>query len=256
MNRKYRKTIIAGNWKMNMLASEIKAYAAALKSVSASAKWCETVVCVPAPLIPGAVKAFRDCRVTVGAQNMSEHAVGAYTGEISGAQLRDVGAACVIVGHSERRAIFGETDTVINKKVLAALENGLKPIICVGETEEQRALDITESLITLQVKAALSGVSAAQMRRVIIAYEPVWAIGTGKTATPDDAGEVAKLIRAVVRKMYGARVARGVSILYGGSMSSDNAYGILAQPDIDGGLIGTASLEPESFAAIIKAANQ
>jgi triosephosphate isomerase len=256
MNRRYRKTIIAGNWKMNKTATETKKFAEELKAVMPKAKWCEVVVCVPSVNVQAAVKAFKDLRVSVGAQNLFYEKSGAYTGEVSADMLKDLGVKYVIVGHSERRQYFGETDVTVNKKVLAALEAGLHPIICVGESLEQREMGITMELVAMQVKAALSGVSADKVRKCVIAYEPIWAIGTGKTATAEQAEEVCRGIRAVIRNIYGARPARAVSILYGGSMNAKNAEELLAQPDIDGGLIGGASLKPVDFATIIKATDQ
>ena len=170
--------------------------------------------------------------------------------------LKDLGVKYVIIGHSERRQYFGETDITVNKKVHAALEAGLHPIICVGESLEQRELGVTMDLISLQVKSALAGVGADKLRKCIIAYEPVWAIGTGKTATPEQAAEVCAFIRATIRHIYGARIARSITIQYGGSMNPENAAELLSQPDIDGGLIGGASLKPAQFVDIINAANQ
>ena len=256
MNRKYRKTIIAGNWKMNKVASEVKPFAEELKSLNPRARWCETVVCVPFVMVPAAIKAFKDSRVAVGAENLNENEKGAYTGEVSASMLVDLGVKYVIIGHSERRQYYGETDISVNKKVHAALNAGLNPIICVGESLEQRELGITIELITLQVKTALANVPAEKMRKVVIAYEPIWAIGTGKTATAEQANEVCAAIRGVIRSLYGARIARAVTIQYGGSMNEKNAEELLAQPDIDGGLIGGAALVPEKFSAIIDAANQ
>jgi len=256
MNRKYRKTIIAGNWKMNKVPSEVKPFAEELKTLSPRAKWCETVVCVPFVQIPAAVKAFKDSRVAVGAENLNENSKGAYTGEVSAEMLVDLGVKYVIIGHSERRQYYGETDISVNKKVHAAIEAGLNPIVCVGESLEQRELGITIELITLQVKTALANVPAEKMRKIVIAYEPIWAIGTGKTATAEQANEVCSAIRGVIRSIYGARTARAVTIQYGGSMNEKNAGELLAQPDIDGGLIGGASLVPVKFSAIIDAANQ
>ena len=256
MNRRYRKTIIAGNWKMNMTASETKKFAEELKAIMPKAKWCDVVVCVPAVNIPAAIKAFKDLRVSVGAENVFYEKSGAYTGEVSADMLKDLGVKYVIIGHSERRQYFGETDFTVNKKVAAALEAGLHPIICVGETLEQRELGITMELIALQLKSALAGVPAEKVRKCVIAYEPVWAIGTGKTATAQQAGEVCTAIRATIRGLYGARVARSVTIQYGGSMNPKNAQELLAQPDVDGGLIGGAALKPEQFVEIIHAANQ
>ena len=256
MNRRYRKTIIAGNWKMNKTASETKKFAEELKAIMPRAKWCDVVVCVPAVNIPTAIKAFKDVRVSVGAENVFYEKSGAFTGEVSADMLKDLGVKYVIIGHSERRQYFGETDFTVNKKVLAALETGLHPIICVGESLEQRELGITMELIALQIKSALAGVSADKLRKCVIAYEPIWAIGTGKTATAEQAGEVCSNIRAAIRGLYGARVARSVTIQYGGSMNPKNAAELLAQPDIDGGLIGGAALKPEQFVDIINAANQ
>ena len=256
MNRRYRKNIIAGNWKMNKTPSETKAFAEEFKALLPKTKWCDIVVCVPAADLSAAVRAFKDSRIAVGAQNVYFEKSGAYTGEVSADMLADLGVRYVIVGHSERRALFGETDEVVNKKVHAALDAGLNPIICVGESLEQREMGVTMELIALQVKSALSGVAAEQMRRCVIAYEPIWAIGTGKTATPEQASEVCTAIRALIRAQYGARVARSVTIQYGGSMKPDNARELLAHEDIDGGLVGGASLEAPALMEIVHAANQ
>ena len=256
MNRRYRKTIIAGNWKMNKTASETKKFAEELKALLPKAKWCDIVVCVPSVNIAAALKGFKDARVSVGAQNVFYEKSGAYTGEVSADMLKDLGVKYVIIGHSERRQHFGETDFTVNRKVLAALEAGLHPIICVGETLEQRELGITMELIALQVKSALAGVPAEKLRKCVIAYEPVWAIGTGKTATSEQASEVCSAIRALIRAQYGARVARSVTIQYGGSMKPENARELLSHEDIDGGLIGGASLQAQSLMEIVHAANQ
>ena len=256
MNRKYRKTVIAGNWKMNKTPSETKEFMTQLKAIMPKGRWCDVALCVPAVDIPAAVRAVRETRIGIGAENCNANASGAYTGEIATNMLVDAGCKYVIIGHSERRQYFGETDLIVNKKVLAALEAGLHPIICVGETLEQRELGITMELIALQVKSALAGVPAEKLRKCVIAYEPVWAIGTGKTATAEQAAEVCTFIRTTVRHLYGARIARSITIQYGGSMKPANAAELLAQPDIDGGLIGGASLNPEDFIAIINAANQ
>ena len=257
MNREYRHTVIAGNWKMNMLASEVKAYADGLKPlVPGFSAWCDAVICAPYPLLQTALEEFGDMGVGVGAQNMSQHGSGAFTGEVSASQLTDIGVRYVIIGHSERRELYGETDSSVNKKVHAALEGELIPIVCVGESLDQREIDVTGDLVAMQVKSALFGVTTQGLRNVIIAYEPIWAIGTGKTATPEDAQEVCRVIRDVIGRLYSADAANCVPILYGGSMNDKNAYELLAQPDIDGGLIGGASLKPASFATIINAANQ
>ena len=256
MNRRYRKTIIAGNWKMNKTPSETKAFAEEFKALLPKTKWCDVVLCVPFIDVPAAVRAFKDSRVAVGAENLYFEKSGAFTGEVSADMLADLDVRYVIIGHSERRQYFGETDITVNKKVHAALGVGLNPIICVGESLEQREMGVTMDLIALQVKSALAGVAPEQVRKCVIAYEPIWAIGTGKTATAEQAQEVCEGIRAVIRGIYGARPARAVSILYGGSMNAKNAAELLAQPDIDGGLIGGASLKPVDFATIIKATDQ
>jgi len=206
--------------------------------------------------IPAALKAFKDMRVAVGAENLYYEPSGAYTGEVSAEMLKDLGVKYVIIGHSERRQYFGETDITVNKKVHAALEAGLHPIICVGESLEQRELGVTMELIAYQVKCARAKVAPGDTRHVVIAYEPLWAIGTGRTATAEQAAEVCTAIRATIRNLYGARVARSVTIQYGGSMNPKNAAELLAQPDVDGGLIGGAALKPDQFVEIINAANQ
>ena len=256
MNRSYRKTITAGNWKMNKTASETRAFADEFKALLPKSKWCDIVVCVPSVDIPAAVRAFKDSRVAVGAQNVYFEKSGAYTGEVSADMLAELGVKYVIVGHSERRALFGETDAIVNRKVHAALAAGLSPIICVGESLEQREMGVTMELIALQLKSALSGVSAEQVRRCVIAYEPIWAIGTGKTATGEQAAEVCTFIRATIRSLFGARIARSITVQYGGSMKGENAAELLSHEDIDGGLIGGASLKPDAFMAIVHAANQ
>ncbi len=256
MNRRYRKTVIAGNWKMNKTPGETKLFAEEFKARLPKTKWCDVAVCVPFVDIPAAIRAFKDSRIAVGAQNVSHEESGAFTGEVSAKMLADIGVRYVIVGHSERRAQFGETNELVNRKVRVSLEAGLHPIICVGETLEQREMGVTNELVVLQIKSALAGVTAEQVRRCVVAYEPVWAIGTGKTATPEQAAEVCTLIRATIRGMYGARIARSVSIQYGGSMTPENAHDLLAQEDIDGGLIGGASLDCSKLLAIIDAANQ
>ena len=255
MNRKYRKTVIAGNWKMNKTPSETKEFMTQFKSIMPKGRWCDVALCVPAVCIPAAVRTMRETRVGIGAENVNANPSGAYTGEIAANMLVDAGCKYVIIGHSERRAM-GETDADVNAKVLAALEAGLIPIMCCGESLEQREAGITEEWITMQIKLGLAGVSEEKIRKVVIAYEPIWAIGTGRTATPEQAQEVCENIRAVVRKLYSSKNARAISILYGGSMNEKNAYELLAQPDIDGGLIGGASLVPEKFVQIIEAANQ
>ena len=256
MNRRYRRTVIAGNWKMNKTLSETQTFAEELRPLLSRSKWCDVVLCVPAINIPNAVRLFKNSRVAIAAQNVHFEEKGAFTGELSPAMLKEQGVKYVIIGHSERRQYYGETDFTVNKKIHAALAAGLNPILCVGESLEQRELGVTLEYITYQVKVALAGVPAEQARRIIIAYEPIWAIGTGKTATAEQANEVCQAIRAVIRKLYDARIARAVTIQYGGSMNAKNAAELLAQPDIDGGLIGGASLKVPDFITIINAANQ
>lgn len=256
MNRKYRKTVIAGNWKMNMLPSGVKAFTEELKAEMPKTRACDVCICAPAVIIPALLKAGKDCKIGVGAQDVSKYEKGAYTGEISASQLADAGVKYCIVGHSERRQYHGESDFLVNEKAKALIEKGITPIICVGESLEQREMDLTMEYVAYQVKAALSGIDASKLRRCIIAYEPIWAIGTGKTATAQQAQEVCESIRCVIRKIYGARPARAVTILYGGSMNAGNARELLAMPDIDGGLIGGASLKPADFAKIIAATDQ
>ena len=256
MNTKYRKIIIAGNWKMNMLVSDVKPFIDEIKPLMPKVKSCETVLCVPAVNIAAMLKAGKEAKIAVGAQDVSKYEKGAYTGEVSASQLSDAGVKYCIVGHSERREYHGEDDLLVNAKTRALLEKGINPIICVGESLEQREMDLTMAHINYQVRAALHGVDATALRRCVIAYEPIWAIGTGKTATSEQAQEVCCYIRSIIRDMYGARPARSVSILYGGSMNAKNAAELLAQPDVDGGLIGGASLKPADFATIVAAARE
>ena len=255
MNRKYRKTVIAGNWKMNKTPTETKAFMTEFKTIMPRGRWCDVALCVPAVCIPAAVRTMRETRIGIGAENCNANASGAYTGEIAANMLLDAGCKYVILGHSERRAM-GETNADVNAKVLAALDNGLIPIMCVGESLEQREAGITEEWITMQIKTGLASIGEDKIRKMIIAYEPIWAIGTGKTATAQQAAEVCTFIRATIRHLYGARIARSVTVQYGGSMKPSNARELLAELDIDGGLIGGASLEAEQFIEIINAANQ
>lgn len=255
MNHKYRKTVIAANWKMNKTPSKTRTFGAALKRLLPKGRWCDVVLCMPAICIPAGVKALKETRVGIGAENMHAETFGAYTGEISAPMLVDAGVKYVILGHSERRAM-GETDQDVNAKLISALAAGLTPIVCVGESLQQRETGVTFEHITMQLKSAFAGIVPEQLRRIIVAYEPIWAIGTGLTASPQEAEEVCQHIRTVIRKLSSAKTARATSILYGGSMNDKNAESLLAQPDIDGGLIGGASLDPEKFVRIINAANQ
>ena len=249
-----RKTVIGGNWKMNLLPSQVKDYAKALKYFSIDIPNVEIIVAVPFVCLGAAVDSFRESPVLVAAQNVSQHPSGAYTGEVSAAQLADIGAGAVLIGHSERRAYFGETDITVNQKVRAAIASGLRPIICVGETLEVRQLSSAYELVSYQVKSALSGVTAEELSGVVIAYEPVWAIGTGNVATPEQAQEMCASIRRAVADIYGKELSETVPIIYGGSMDSTNSRQLISLPDIDGGLIGRASLTPESFFRIIDSA--
>ncbi len=253
MNTKYRKTVIAGNWKMNMTASEVRPFIDELRSFMPKTKSCETVICVPAVNVPAMLRYGKDAKVACGAEDVSAFDKGAYTGEVSAKMLSDLGVKYCIVGHSERREYHKEDDMLINAKTRVLLDKGISPIICVGESLEQREMELTMAHINYQVRAALYGVDATELRRCIIAYEPIWAIGTGKTATADQAEEVCREIRSIIREIYGARPARSISILYGGSMNAKNAKELLSMPDIDGGLIGGASLKPQDFATIIAA---
>ena len=239
---------------MNKTLSEMKMFEEHLTALLHRQKWCRVVLCVPYPDIPAAVRLFKNNRVSIGAQNCHFETCGAFTGEVSAEMLKELGVSYVIIGHSERRAYYNETDMTVNKKVHADVNAGLHPIVCVGENQEQRELGVTMELISYQVKAAISGVSESDMRHIVFAYEPLWAIGTGQTAMPEQANDVCECIRAIIRKRYGARTARAVTIQYGGSMTPGNASALLAQPDVDGGLIGGASLKPEQFVEIIKAA--
>ena len=256
MNKKYRKALIAGNWKMNMLPSEAKGFVEALKAEMPKQKSCDVAICAPFVVMPALMKATGGSRIGLGAQDVSAHDKGAYTGEVSANQLKDIGTKYVIIGHSERRQYHGESDELVNAKSLKVLDGGMTPIICVGESLDQRERGLTLPHIEYQVRAALSGMSEEQVRRCVIAYEPIWAIGTGKTATAEQAEEVCAHIRGVIRKVFSARTARSTTILYGGSMNAGNAFELLGKADIDGGLIGGASLKPVDFSKIIAATAQ
>lgn len=256
MNTRYRKTIIAGNWKMNNTASETKKLIEELKATVGKVKFCDVVLCVPFVNLQTAVKAVRGSKIAIAAQNMHFEKSGAFTGEISADMLKELGVKYVVLGHSERRQYFGETDETVNLKTLAAIEADLRPIVCIGESLQEREQGIVFETIRRQVKVALQNVSAEKVKKVVLAYEPIWAIGTGVTATSDQANEVNASIREVLRELYGARVARAITIQYGGSMNAKNAQELLSKPDIDGGLIGGASLKCEDFTAVINASNQ
>ena len=255
MNKELRKAVIAGNWKMNKTPAEATALINEMKPLVADAD-CEVVLCVPFVDLSAALAAAEGSNIKIGAENCHWAESGAYTGEVSTGMLKEMGVEYVVIGHSERRTYFGETDQTVNLRTLAALKAGLKPIVCVGETLEQRNLGYTETLLKFQTKMALTNVSAEELKNVIIAYEPVWAIGTGVTATDDQADEGNGFVRAAIAEAYGADVAETVTIQYGGSMNAGNADALVAKYHVDGGLIGGASLKAPDFAAIVKAASK
>ncbi|MBQ4487641.1 MAG: triose-phosphate isomerase [Oscillospiraceae bacterium] len=255
MNKSVRKAIIAGNWKMNKTRPEAKALLEAIKPLVANAEGkVEVVACVPFTNLETAVNATAGSNIKIGAENVHFEKSGAFTGEISADMLTEVGVEYVVIGHSERRQYFGETDETVNKRTVAALAAGLKPIVCVGELLWEREADITNEVISRQIKLDLAGISAEDIKKTTIAYEPVWAIGTGKTATADQAEEVCAFIRETLAKLYGEAVAQAVTIQYGGSMNAKNAAELLSKPNVDGGLIGGASLKAEDFNVIVQAA--
>ena len=255
MNKAKRSAVIAGNWKMNMTPAETTDFMKALAPKVADVKEAKVVICVPFVDIAAAVEATKGTNIEIGAENVHMEEKGAYTGEISGKMLASCGVGYVIVGHSERRQYFGETDATVNGRAKAGLANGLKVIVCVGETLTEREQGVTFETVARQTKIALLGISAEDMKNIIIAYEPVWAIGTGKTATAEQAEEVCAYIRSVVASLYGAEVAEATTVQYGGSMNAKNAAELLAMENIDGGLIGGASLKPDDFTVIVKAAD-
>ena len=245
-----RKKVIAGNWKMNMLPNEAIQFIEELAPVVKNTKH-EVILCVPYTDLFYALLTAQGTNIKIGAQNMHFEESGAYTGEISAKMLKSINVEYVIIGHSERRQYFNETDETVNKKVKTAFQNGLKPIVCVGETLEQREADQTEEIITNQTKFALEGLTEEQIKNTIIAYEPIWAIGTGKTATSEDANNSIKAIRNKIAEIYGQIVADGVIIQYGGSVKSTNAKELFEMSDIDGGLVGGASLKADEFSKIV-----
>lgn len=248
-----RKKIIAGNWKMNKTPSEAEALVKAIaEKVSGAA--CDVVVCPTAVCLDRVTKAAEGTNVCVGAQNVHFEESGAFTGEIAGNMLSEIGVKYVIIGHSERRQYFGETDETVNKRTLRAIAAGLTPIICVGETLTEREQGIMEETVRRQTKIAFLGIDKTAASETVIAYEPVWAIGTGKTATAEQAEEVCAIIRDTIKGLYDTDTAEKIRIQYGGSMNASNAAELLSKPDIDGGLIGGASLKPDDFAVIVEAA--
>ena len=245
-----RKTIIAGNWKMNMTPSGAKQLIEEMKTTLPADPKCEVVLCVPFVDIAAAKEATAGSYIKVGAENVHFQPKGAYTGEISAEMLVECGVDYVIVGHSERRQYFGETDETVNLRAAAAVKAGLTAIICVGETKDQRLQGVTAEVVARQTKIALLGFDKDMMKKVVIAYEPVWAIGTGLTATSDQAQEVCALIRKVIADLFDGDTADGVTVQYGGSMNAGNAAELLSKPDVDGGLIGGASLKANDFVIV------
>lgn len=255
MNKALRKAVIAGNWKMNKTPKEAEALLNEIIPLVKDAS-CDVVACVPFVDLETALRVTAGTNVKIGAENCHWEKSGAYTGEISADMLAAMGVPYVIIGHSERRTYFGDTDVTVQKRTRAALDAGLTVILCVGEYLEQREQGITAELCAMQTKIALGGVSKEELKNIIIAYEPVWAIGTGKTATAEQANEVCKVIRDVIAELYGKDAAEAITIQYGGSMNAANADELVAKPDVDGGLIGGASLKAADFAAIVKAASK
>ena len=245
-----RKKVIAGNWKMNMLPNEAISFIQEFEPLVKNTE-NEVILCVPYTDLFYVLLNTQGTNIKVGAQNMHFEENGAYTGEVSAKMLKSIGVQYVIIGHSERRAYFAETDETVNKKVKTALTHDLTPIICVGETLEQKEKGLTKEIITKQTRLALEGLSNEQVEKIIIAYEPIWAIGTGKTATSEDANESVKAIREEISKIYGQNTAERVIIQYGGSVKSSNAKELFETSDIDGGLVGGASLKPQEFAKIV-----
>lgn len=255
MNKAVRKAVIAGNWKMNNTPAQTTALINEMKPLVADAD-CDVVLCVPFVDLHAAIEAAKGSNIKIGAENCHWEKSGAFTGEISADMLTAMGVEYVITGHSERRTYFGDTDVTVNKRTKAAVEAGLTAIVCVGEYLDQREQGITNELVALQVKVALNGISADQLDKIIIAYEPVWAIGTGRTATAEQAQEVCAVIRKTLAEIYCEKCAEKVTIQYGGSMNAKNADELVSKLDVDGGLIGGASLKAEDFAVIVKAASK
>ena len=250
-----RRYVIAGNWKMNMTPSEAREFIKNLAPSVAGKDACDIVLCVPYVDIAVAVEAAKGTNIHIGAENVHYEEKGAYTGEVSCAMLKEIGAEYVIIGHSERRQYFGETDTTVNLRTKAALAAGFKAIVCLGEVKEERLAGITDEVVAMQTKLDLAGITEEQLDNVIIAYEPVWAIGTGLTATPEQADETCGVIRATIEKLYGKAAAEKITIQYGGSMNDKNAKELLSKENVDGGLIGGASLKVDAFTTIVNAAN-
>ncbi len=255
MNKATRKAVIAGNWKMNKTPAETTALIGEMKPLVKDAD-CDVVLCVPFVDINAAVEAANGSNIKIGAENVHFKSSGAYTGEISAEMLCECGVEYVVIGHSERRQYFGETDKTVNLRTLAAVNAGLTAIVCVGETLEEREAGYTETLLKFQTKMALTNVDTEQLKNIIVAYEPVWAIGTGVTATAEQADEGNGFVREAIAEVYGKDVADTVTIQYGGSMNAKNADELLSKINVDGGLIGGASLKAEDFSIIVKAASK
>ena len=253
MNKKLRNAVIAGNWKMNKTPKETTELINEMKPL-VKAESTKVVLCVPFVDLCAALEASKGSNIEIGAENCHFKESGAYTGEVSAKMLKEMGVKYVVIGHSERRQYFAETDQTVNLRTLAAIKEGLTAIVCVGETLEQRELGYTETLLKFQTKMALTNVSKEELKNIIIAYEPVWAIGTGVTATADQADEGNRYVREAIAEVYGEDVANTVTIQYGGSMNAKNAQELLQKENVDGGLIGGASLKAEDFAVIVKAA--
>ncbi len=254
MNPAKRRTVIAGNWKMNFTPAEATAFINEIKPMIEGKDNCDVIFCAPFVTITAAMEAAKGSKIVIGAENVHYEKKGAFTGEISADMLKAIGVNTVLVGHSERRQYFGETDETVNLRTKAALAAGMRVILCMGEVKEQRVAGITNEICAMQIKLDLAGISAEDMKNVIIAYEPVWAIGTGLTATPEQAEDACAVIRATLAELYGEEVAEATTIQYGGSMNDANAADLLAKPNIDGGLIGGASLVAKKFTAIVDAA--
>ena len=251
-----RKTVIAGNWKMNMTPADTKAFIEALKPMVAGKDQCDIVLCVPFVDLATAILAAKGSNIKIGAENVHFKESGAYTGEISAVMLTEIGTEYVIIGHSERRQYFAETDATVNLRTKAALKAGLKVILCVGELLEAREAGITSEILSMQTKLDFAGIPEEDLKNIIIAYEPVWAIGTGKTATAQQANDTIRFIRKTLARKYGRIAANRVRIQYGGSMNPKNAAELMAMSDIDGGLIGGASLKADDFTAVIRAGSK
>jgi triosephosphate isomerase len=246
-----RRPVIAGNWKMYKTGAETRAFFEAFRPLVATSKNCDIVIAPPFTALAAAVEAARGTNIGIAAQNLHWEREGAFTGEVSARMLVDAGCRGVIIGHSERRQLFGETDGSVNRKTKAALDAGLMPIVCVGETLSEREGNLTNTVLKRQFENGFAALTAAEFSRILVAYEPVWAIGTGRTATPEMAAEVHRYIRDLAANRFTSEQASALRILYGGSVKPDNVTGLMAQEGIDGALVGGASLDPKSFAAIV-----